>query len=221
MLAACLGMKTRPENQTWLKQARKSWMTLAQGGLWVGGILGGFVLPPPVGVTANDEKIWLRLGQFIIAILLGLVFLAGRRWSQSRHSLRWGGAALLFLTLAVAAFFRYQQLTLAWTGNYSGDRVVIGSVFTLQGLSYTAQNPRISSDDLIFDFAGQTENIWTRESINRRRLLLAATYVSCLPLFTICLIAVVQAVQCGSRMAKRNATKRASSIGHKAADGTN
>jgi hypothetical protein len=48
------------------------------------------------------------------------------------------------------------------------------------------------------DFAGETEAIWTRDSINHRRLILAASYVSCLPLFTICLIAVVQAIACGA-----------------------
>ena len=187
----------QPSSRRWLQQARKSWLPLAQGGVWLGGILGGFLLPPPVGVSAADEKIWLRLGQFILAVILGLVFFAARRWRLPRHALRWCAAALLFLVLAVGAFFRYQQLTLAWTGNYAGLKVVIGSAYTSQGKSYAEKNPKISRDDLIFDFAGKTEDIWTRDSIDRRRLLLAATYVSCLPLFTICLIAVVQAVQCG------------------------
>jgi len=96
-----------------------------------------------------------------------------------------------------------QHLTLAWTALYDEQKVVIGSVYTAQGLSYTEQNPKISCDELIFQFKGVIENIWTRESINRRRLVLAATYVSCLPLFTICLIAVVQAIQCGGKPAKR------------------
>jgi hypothetical protein len=179
---------------------------LAQGGLWIGGILGGFLLSPPVGVSAADEKIWLRLGQFIIAVVLGLVFFAARRWSQPRHALWWGATALVFLAIAVGAFFRYQHLTLAWTGLYDEQKVVIGSVYTAQGLSYTEKNPKISCDELISDFKGLTQNIWTRESINRRRLILAATYVSCLPLFTICLIAVVQAIQCGGKPAKRRAS---------------
>ena len=85
-----------------------------------------------------------------------------------------------------------------------GEKVVIGSVYTPQGLSYTEKNPKISCDDLVADFPGKPEDIWTRDSINRRRLILAATYVSCLPLFTICLIAVVQAVQ-GGRTARRRA----------------
>ena len=71
-------MKSGSENRRWLQQARKSWLVLMQGVLWVGGVLGGFLLPPPVGVSADDEKTWLRLGQFIVAVVLGLEILAAR-----------------------------------------------------------------------------------------------------------------------------------------------
>jgi hypothetical protein len=195
-------MAARSGNQTWLKQARKSWLVLAQGALWMGGILGGFLLPPPVGILASEEKVWLRLGQFIIAVVLGLVFFAARRWGQPRHALWWAGSALLVLAAAVAVFFRYQQLTLAWTGNYGGRRVMVGAVLTPHGRAYTQANPDLSRDQLIMDVAGATEAIWTSESINRRRLILAASYVSCLPLFTLCLIAIVQALQCGGPPAR-------------------
>jgi hypothetical protein len=195
-------MAARSGNQAWLKQARKSWLVLAQGALWITGILGGFLLPPPVGVLASEEKVWLRLGQFIIAIVLGLVFFAARRWHQPRHALRWAGLGLLALAVAVGVFFLYQQLTLAWTGNYAGQKVVVGSVLTPHGRSYTQANRDISRDEWIKDMAGATDAIWTRQSINRRRLILAATYVCCLPLFTLCLIAVVQAIQCGGPMSR-------------------
>jgi hypothetical protein len=197
-------MAARSELEKWLQQSRKSWLGLTQGTLWLCGIFGGFLLPPPAGILAGDEKVWLRLGQFIVGVLLGLVFLATRQWKQPRHALKWGATALLFLVFAVAAFFLYQQLTLGWTGVYDNTvRVVVGSEFTPQGEAYMKKNPGKSRDELITDFTGVIENIWTRESINRRRLILAATYVSCLPFFTICLMAVVQAIQCAGQMPKR------------------
>lgn len=200
-------MPARTDIKKWLQQTRKSGLAMTQGAVWLGGILGGFLLPPPVGVSAGDEKIWLRLGQFIIAVVLGLVFFAAQRWTQPRHAFKWCGVALLSLVLAVAAFFRYQQLTIAWTANYNGDKVVIGSVYTPLGKAHMEEDPKIPQDILISDFKGVTEDIWTRESINHRRLVLAATYVSCLPLFTICLIAVIQAAQCGVSLPKRRKRK--------------
>jgi len=201
-------MAARSELEKWLQQSRKSWLGLTQGMLWLGAVFGGFLLPPPVGVLASEEKIWLRLGQFVVGVLLGLIFLATRRWKQPRHSLRWGAAALVFLVLAVATFFLYQQLTLAWTGIYDKERVVVGSVYTPHGREYVKKNPELSRDELLDDFpGGKIEDLWTRDSINRHRLILAATYVSCLPLFTICLMAIVQAIQCASQKPKRRTAR--------------
>ena len=111
--------------------------------------------------------------------------------------------ALLALVIGVGAFFRYQQLTLAWTANYDGSKVVVGSELTRQGRVYSGENPKISTDELVFDFKGKTGDVWTQQSIDQRRLVLAAIYVSCLPLFTICLIALVQAMQSSERTAPR------------------
>ena len=198
-------MPERSAHQQWLQQARKNWGILIQGAVWVIGIIGTFLVPPPVGVSAGDEKIWLRLGQFIIAVVLGLVFFAAQRWNQKTHARWWCLLSLLFLLVSIGAFFQYQKLTYSWTGNYVGKRLVLGSVFTREGAAYTQKNPTISCDDLLFDFAGKVDDIWTRDSINHRRLVLAATYVSCMPMFTICLIGIVQALQCLS-LRKRNKT---------------
>jgi len=214
-------MRANPDSSSeWLKRAGKNWLVLAQGALWLGGILGSFLLAPPVGGLTKEAKIWLRLGQFIVAVLLGLVFLAARRWRQPRHAFWWGGVSLLCLFAAVGAFFRYQQLTLAWTGNYAGDRIVVGSALTPHGRSYMQANPEVSRDQILMDVAGATEAIWTADSINSRRLALAATYISCLPLFTLCLMAVVQAVQCGGESIRARRARRSlksSAVEHPAA----
>jgi hypothetical protein len=164
--------------------------------VWVVGVLGGFLLPPPVGIAGAEDKTWLRFGQFIVAMIIGLVFFGVLKWKQKKHAKWWWLSSLVFLLLAVGAFFRYQHLTNAWTGNYAGEKLVIGSVYTPQGQKYIQENPDLSLDLVLDDFIGITEDIWTRASIQRRRLLLAATYVSCLPLFTIAVIAIVQALQC-------------------------
>ena len=182
--------------QDWLKQAQKSWLILGQGGAWLLGVIGGFLLPPPVGVAEGGDKTWLRFGQFLAAVLMGLIFFGVLKWKQKKHAKWWWLAALLALFFGTACFFNYQRLTAAWTGNYSGRKAVVGSVYTPHGRQYVEKNPNLSLDALLEDFTGRAEDVWTRESINRRRLALAGLYVSCLPWFTVCVVAVVQAIQC-------------------------
>ena len=153
-------------------------------------------MPPPVGASPGDEKIWLRLAQFVITVVIGLIFIAAQKWRQKHHAKWWWTFSLGCLVFAVSAFFCYQRFMDAWTVNYAGQRVVIGSVFTAHGKKYAEQNPSLSRYWLLMDAAGAPEDLWTRESINRRRLVLGATYILCLPLFTICLIAIVQAIRC-------------------------
>ena len=180
----------------WLKQVQKSWLILAQGGAWLLGVIGGFLLPPPVGVGEGDDKTWLRFAQFVAAILIGLIFFGVLKWKQKKDAKRWWLAALVSLLLGTASFFDYQRLTSAWTGRYTGQKVVIGAVYTPHGQEYAQKNPNLSVDNLLEDHTGKVELVWTRESINRRRLALAGLYVSCLPLFTMAVVAVVQAIQC-------------------------
>jgi hypothetical protein len=191
-----LQMRSRGENQRWLEQTKKNWSVLTQAAVWVLSVIGGFLLPPPVGTSQGDAKVWLRLAQFVITIVIGLIFIAAQKWRQKRHAKWWWAFSLGFLVLAVSAFFGYQQFMYAWTCNYAGQRVVAGSVYTSHGKKYTDLNPSLSRDELLMEHAGLPEDLWTRESINRRRLALAATYILCLPLFTICLIAIVQSIRC-------------------------
>ena len=189
-------MRSRGESLRWLDESRKSWTVLTQAAVWVLGVIGGFLLPPPVGASQADQKIWVHLAQFVITIMIGLVFIAAQKWRQKRHAKWWGAFSFGFLVLAISAFFCYQQFLYAWTANYDGQRVVVGSALTAHGKKYAEQNPDLSRDELLKHHTGMAEDFWTRESINRRRLFLAAAYILCLPFFTVCLIAIVQAIRC-------------------------
>jgi hypothetical protein len=93
-------------------------------------------------------------------------------------------------------FFQYQRLLYAWTGEYYGRLMVVGTELTPAGRAYLDKHPDMPLNRLLEDFVGRPEDIWTRRSINQRRTTVAAVYVSCLPLFTVSVIAVVQALRC-------------------------
>ena len=198
--------------QDWLKQAQKSWLILGQGGTWLLGVIGGFLLPPPVGVAEGGDKTWLRFGQFLAAVLMGLIFFGVLKWKQKKHAKWWWLADFLALFFGTACFFDYQRLTTSWTGNYSGQKIVVGSLYTPHGRQYVEKNPNLSRDALLEDFIGRPEEVWTPESINRRRLALAGLYVSCLPWFAVSAVAVVQAIQC-----LRSAKPKKTQVAHRRA----
>jgi hypothetical protein len=189
-----------------LKQSQKSWVLLTQTTVWVGGAIAAFLLPPPGGLP-EESRVWVRFAQFVITVVIGMVLLATLRWKRKQDMLRWGGLSMLFLFLGTAAFFSYQILSAKWIASYNGRPVLIGGSYTSLGREDHEANPRLSPEDLVMRFAGQVEKIWTRESLQQRRLVLAAIYVLAMPLFTICIMSIVQALQCA--VAKTKSRKRA------------
>jgi hypothetical protein len=189
-------MPKRFDPEQWLSQSRKSWGLLAQAAVWVLGILGGFLLPPPAGADAGEGDSLLRLAQFVATIVIGLILIAAHRWRLRRHAWRWATVSGLTLLLGIGSFLSYHHLAGKWTTAYLDDRVVVGSVFTEPGARHADAHPELTSSDLVFEFAGRTENIWTAESIRQRRSVLAGLYLGNVPLFTVCLMAMVQALFC-------------------------
>ncbi len=189
-----------------LKRSHKSWVLLAQTAAWVVGVLAGFLVPPPVG-AAEESRVYVRFAQFVITVVIGLVLLAAMRWKSKKDSFLWGAAAVIFLLLGSAMFFGYQLCAARWTAEYNNQRVVIGETYTAYGREYHEQNPNLSPANLIMHVAGQVEKLWTRESLTQRRLLLAAMYVLAMPLFTVSIMSILQAIQCA--VAKTASRKRA------------
>lgn len=69
-------------------------------------------------------------------------------------------------------YVKYQGLVAA----YGESPVICGTVYTAKGADYTSKNPGKTREELIKDFAGQTAEIWTEDSINRARLVLGLSY---------------------------------------------
>jgi hypothetical protein len=189
--------------KTWLKDTKKTWGLVTQFAVFIFGVVGSFLLPPPGWASSGGNKTVVRLAQFIVAVLVGLIFLLVQRWNKRKHVSRWAIFAILFLALSVSAFFVYQHLLDTRTCQYVNDAVVIGTRYTEHAQSYLRENPNSTCSSLLDDFAGKAEDIWTKDSINQSRYILASTYILNLPLFTICIIAVVQALYCSQAKASR------------------
>lgn len=187
-------MREEPNTSQWLNKTGRLWTVLAGGTAWILAVIGGFLLPPPIGTSKEDQRIWVQLAAFIITVLVGLMFLAGRKWKESKHSISWGVASAVLLVLAIGSLLAYQLLSYSRTCTYNNKLVVIGTVYTQQALRFLANHPDQSCESLVDAAAGKVDDVWTKESIDRTRIHLAITYLGCVPLFALCVIAVVQSI---------------------------
>ena len=184
-------MSARDAADAWLGELRRRWASLVQAGIAVLGIVGSFVLPPPV--SGPGEPVWSRLAQLVAALLIALMFVATRR-ARRRGRVRWPWVALASLALAVSTAVGYDHLTRTWSCVYDGSRVIVGDEYTDKGREYRGQDPGAACETVIQDFAGRVDDIWQAEGIRRRQSVLAAVYVGAVALFTICIVAVVEAI---------------------------
>jgi hypothetical protein len=192
--------------QALLKRTQSLWVLLAQTALWMAGAIATFLLPPPTG-TPDESRIWVRFAQFVITILVGLLLLGALRWQRPKHVFRWAALSLSSLALGTILFFTYQILSSTWTAAYAGQRVIVGGTYTSFGREYLAEHPKLDADGLVMHVSGDVDKIWTRQSRDQRRWILTAIYVLAMPLFTVSLMGIVQAVQCAA--ARRASGKKA------------
>jgi hypothetical protein len=200
-------------NQTpasWFENTKKSYGLLAEFATFIIGVIGSFLLPPPGWVSSSGDKVLVRLAQFVVIIIAGLIFLLVKKWSRKKHVVRWVAITLVSLVLALAAYFGYQHLLDTRTCEYDNHQVVIGTEYTEHGLNYLAKNPNSTCKSLLEDHTGAAEDVWTKKAIDRSRYILAGSYILNLPLFMLCLIAVIQALSCSDPAKGRsNANKPA------------
>jgi uncharacterized membrane protein YqhA len=189
-------MADRITPESWLDLTKKTWGLLVELAVFIFGIIGTFLVPPPGWTTSTGDATLVRLGQFIIAVLAGLFLLLAAKWKHRKHVSRWAITCVVCLLLSVLAYFGYQKLKDARTCEYAQQEVIIGTDYTTHGREYLQNNPTATCQSLLEDFVGKADDIWTKDSINASRFILAGTYIGIIPLFTICIMSLVQALYC-------------------------
>jgi TIR domain-containing protein len=202
-------MQQEFESTSQLHRSVKLPAVLTKAFIWILGLISIYLLPRPAWMSEPDQYTLLYLESFIITITVGLLFIAGQKWNVHRHLLWWCVISATWFLLSIGSFFVYRYLSSAWTCNYYNKVFVIGSVYTPQATKFMKDYPDHSCENLIGAAAGLaedmstmdsiTEYIWTKDSIERNRLILIITYVSCIPFFAVCVISVVQALYITSR----------------------
>jgi len=183
--------------KSWLQGFTKYWNLLADGAAVLLGIIGTFLYPPPPEISQDNEQ-WLGFARFIIAILIGLMFVLGLLWNRRKHTRIWWVTSFLALLLSVGAFFSYNYFSNQWTCRCFSGRVVIGRASEKTRLGNGA-SADAACKDLLQENSCEAEQIWLADSIKQNRFLLAALYIACVPLFSICIVSLIQSIFCMTR----------------------
>ena len=121
-------------------------------------------------------------------------------WRRQSHLKAWTFCSALLMGACIISFFGYMYCRANWTCNYGNDRVVIGSEYTAEVLQAEGGQTDKDCFTMLREYPGGPELIWKSESIEKNRILLSLVYVTCIPLFAACVIAVTQAVHCATKV---------------------
>ncbi|MGB7283341.1 MAG: hypothetical protein WBE13_13845 [Candidatus Acidiferrum sp.] len=141
-------------------------LTLSQFGSLLLTAFGGFysrIAPPE-----DSLKFWPGYASLVTGVAFILI-------ANVKNNVR---SVILWISIVPAIvcpalyYVKYQSLT----ATYSESQVICGTVYTAKGVDYTSKNPGKTREELIRDFAGQTAEIWTEDSISRARVVLGLSY---------------------------------------------
>lgn len=177
------------------------WRRLTQLAIAIGGIVSGFLIPPPIG---SERPTFVSLSEFMLVICLGLLVILAKRWHLRADIKRWIWLTTTSCVVAIVVFFLYRYFVLSWTCSYFGTPVVIGTQYTPAGMTYRTKNPEVDCATMVEAFTGETEEAWVNSGIVRRRLTLAAVYASCLPLFGTSIIGLLRALLLAEPRTRKN-----------------
>jgi tRNA A-37 threonylcarbamoyl transferase component Bud32 len=183
------------QNNQRFRHTAKLWKGLAQAGAGILCIITGFALPAPFGSSRADESASRGLASFVVAVLVGLLFVAGQRFALGRHLRWWWSGSAAFLIISTSAFIGYLYLSQAWSCSYNNKVVLIGNVETSLAENRKKAHPSEQScEDLLMAASGHVDWVYTKESIERCRIILEILYVAITPFLALCVIGVVQAI---------------------------
>lgn len=184
-----------------LVQVKQHWGTLAKIAVWVTAMVGLFLLPPPrlwpssseIAMTSDPTQ-WMRLSQFLVAVVVGLFFLrANNRIARSPWRVIAIGAAVLGVALFVAAQF----LTPEWTCGYINEVVIRGTSLSEDAQQLLASGAKPDCSQLIGLAAGETRDVWSQQELVARYMILAGIYTVTMIAFAAAALATVEFIRRG------------------------
>jgi hypothetical protein len=180
-----------------LKKLKSNWTLLAQAAAGIVLTIKGFVSPPvyfdPIADTAEIKN----LAVFIVIILVGIFIYLGQIWSSKKYAKVWAIVTPLLLVVLVASTLKFSQFKATCTCSYGDQILLIGKRYTPEGerdaLKYLGTIP---CNEILMNFAGRANRIWTEESINSCKHNLELAYLLTFSMAALSILSVLQIIKC-------------------------
>jgi len=186
--------------KAYLQSLKKSWPKLVQAATAISMTIAGFVKPPayfdPVATISQTKHVAI----FIIAILIAIFFYLGHRWPLKKHAKGWSLTTLVFLVAVISSELVFREFRTNCLCRYDKQPVLIGIQLTTVGQNDLAKRAGIvTCEDLLMDFQGRANLVWSAESISRCRRLMTIAYWSTFSLAGLTVLSALQIVQAYQR----------------------
>jgi hypothetical protein len=172
-----------------LAGARMNWVRLVQFASFAL-ISVPFLWPPPTAAAGTGTA--KGAATLIATATIALVIAAGVLWPAASHRPYWAVAVLLLIVLSIVTYMFYDRAVSRYTCFYNDRRIVIGDRLTLQARMHSAVLRNPSCSELIAEFAGNVEDVWTLESRIHASTVLSSLYVSVVGVLASMIVAVTQ-----------------------------
>lgn len=172
-----------------LSHAKKNWLRLGQFASFA--LLSiPFLWPPPT--AAADTGTARATAALISTAVIAILIVAGVRWSAISHLIGWAATVIILLLVAVVVFMFYDRAVRRFTCYYNHRRVLVGDRLTEQAIQHSKALRITSCSELLDEFAGNVEDIWTLDSRIHASTVLSSLYVAVVGMLASMLVAVTQ-----------------------------
>lgn len=188
-----------PNPQNHLNPIKKNWETLVTSATWLIGITTSIIIIP--NEIRNGPVSIKELSIFVLAVIIGLSLILTNRFKQKSHQWVWSFVAILFLLFALITIQKYNTYARTLICNCDDQKFIRGNEFLEENKIYLKGiDPK--KCPFFCDSSFKRNNkvipslIWEFESIEANYNSLLLTYIGCLPLISLTIISISQAVNC-------------------------
>jgi len=188
--------------RAWLKKLGSNWNLLTQGVATIAASISAFIIPPPPGLMGVHPDAVFGLGRFVLAVLIGIVFLASIERSRKKDRWGWLALGLVALAMGLAGWLGYGREFVGRTARchvQGRDTLfVLGTRLTEDAQAQAEEEPNLGPCERLEDFGWREERVWESRSIESSLQVLELLYLLALTSFGLSVVTVVQGIYCAT-----------------------